>query len=144
MVCFFFAAAAVVYIVFRREEVARRGGLFANVWETIAASLPGLAVTHPPASFPQPCSEASHCKTPQWFQETTSTSFFPSEMDRSSFEIDLSRCILGFQTQQIITLQSVCLLPLVTSVITSSWLNVLVLFRLFSPARRNWFCAGLK
>lgn len=54
MFVYLFAAAAVVYIAFRREEksgFAAAGGLFANVWETVAASSPGLAVTHRPALF---------------------------------------------------------------------------------------------
>lgn len=62
----FFAAAAVVYIVFRREEAASRvGGSFANVWETMAASSAGLAVTHPPAPVPPPRGAVSHCQTPR-------------------------------------------------------------------------------
>lgn len=152
MFCFFRRCCCCVHCV-QREEVAGRvgfaagGGLFANVWETIAASSPGLVLLIHLHLFH---SDAAQCRTPKCHNDfkrrhrrIAEGFFFSSKMDCSSSEIDLSRCILGFHTQQIIILQSVCLLPLVALGDDIKLAQCACAVSTLQPCR-SWFCAGLK
>lgn len=114
-VYFFAAAAAVVYIVFRRQraELEARLQTCGRQWQHPQPASPFLIHLH---LF---LHRAAACRTAKRHgdflrQRRGAAAHFSSssQTPRLSFETDLSRCILGLRTQQII-LQSVLSPPTV-------------------------------